>query len=135
MDWSRLRYLEGENLGWTGQERVALGGMDRRSGKMRWYDLTNVHKYPEHNFAIDGEQVAEVIQQASMELVQLSILWHSHEAQEMPSEMDIAMFPHWLSLGVVFAATSTTSAAYDRSGFISVHSPSSNTTTDTLEAS
>lgn len=135
MDWNRLRYLEGENLGWTGEERVALGGLDRRDGTMRWYDLTNVHKYPQHNFAIDGEQVAEVIQQAADELVQVSILWHSHEAQEMPSEMDIAMFPHWLSVGVVFAATSMTSASYDRTGFISLHKPSPNTTTDTEETS
>lgn len=120
MDWNRLRYLEGENLGWTGAERVALGGMERMSGKMRWYDLDNVHDGDRgHLFAVDGEQVADVLAQAREKGVALSILWHSHESQEMPSAVDVAQFPHWLSVGVVFAATSMQSAAYDRTGFIS----------------
>lgn len=132
MDWNRLRYFEGENLGWTGQERVALGGMNRLTGKMRWYDMTNVHSEPEHNFAVDGEQVAEVMEQARDEGVALSILWHSHESQEMPSAVDIAQFPHWLSVGVVFAATSTESASYDRSGFISSTKATADRTTEDI---
>ncbi len=115
----RLRWIEGEKDGWTGKERVALGGISRGGTSMFWVELTNVHASPEHNFAADGEEVHEALQVLRLERASAHVLWHSHEKAEEPSAMDIRSFPTWLSVGVVWSAASATSTSYDRNGIIS----------------
>lgn len=117
--WDRLRYMAVEDLGWDGAERVAIGGLSRRDGQMHWRDLTNVSDSPEHNFAVDGEEVSVVLAEMVKQGVNPAILWHSHESVEGPSAKDLRELPEWLQVGVVWSSTSGVSTAYDKTGVIS----------------
>lgn len=119
MSMDRLRCKDGERRGWHGWESVYLGGISRLDGGMRWYVLTNVHAEPEHNFAVDGAEVRDVLDLMKRQGVSPHVLWHSHSDQDGPSDMDVQSLPHWIAVGVVWSAASTVSTSYDRAGVIS----------------
>jgi hypothetical protein len=130
-NWEVLRFLNGEF--WTGRERVALGGLSKLNGQAVWWELDNIAEHPDHEFAVDGFEVAEVLRDSVKTAVTPSVLWHSHRAQERPSRFDIEHFPHWLMVGVVWSSTSGTLCTYDRNGFISSSKAASDRVTSTID--
>jgi proteasome lid subunit RPN8/RPN11 len=137
MNLDRYRWAAAEATGWTGIERVALGGMDRATGEMTWYELPNVAALrgqdPVHNFEVDGEDVQAVLRLMKDDNVRPMVLWHSHQEQEHPSVVDIRTLPHWLQVGVIWCASSTVLTAYDRTGVISRPIPAPSNTTAAID--
>lgn len=135
-DWSRLRWMSGEDMAiamventpyWVSRlgaggysELVAIGGWDPELNACVWRQVENsAEGDTHHNFAIAGDEVQRALMDFGGEGIMPHVLWHSHEDQCGPSDVDIRSFPNWLAIGVVYCSTHRVSVAYDRDGVIS----------------